>query len=376
VRPLPLALLMLAACTAGGGKDVAPDDTDTTPDTDPVETDTRPDTDPPVDDTDLPVDDTDPVETDPPADDTDTRPVETDPPADDTDTRPVETAPPAEDTDTLPIETDTPPDRAPHLRPRRGAARPLLAVFGDQLAVVDVVTGAATPLGVTLSAADLIEVAVDPRDGAWYGLRRGGAAPVLARLDLCTGVVTDVGTLLVAGRAVSSAEGFTIRGDGSAVVSVSLNGADFPAETLADLNLATGALSNTRTIQSFQDDVDEMFTDGAVWGSDSYVCGAGWCTEVGRVDNAGALQVIDTLDLHVTTFAFNGQASVIYAYNHDFGPGLESLYRIDPATAAATPVGPIDPAGAFAAGPARVRVTAPAPLHRPPGSPATLAKPA
>ena len=263
----------------------------------------------------------------------------------------METDPPADDTDTRPIETDTPPEPLV-CDPDEAPRGPLLAVFGDQLAVVDVVTGAATPLGVTLSAADLIEVAVDPRDGAWYGLRRGGAAPVLARLDLCTGLVTDVGTLLVAGRAVSSAEGFTIRGDGSAVVSVSLNGADFLAETLADLNLATGALSNTRTIQSFQDDVDEMFTDGAVWGSDSYVCGAGWCTEIGRVDNAGALQVIDTLSLHVTTFAFSGQASVIYAYNHDFGPALESLYRIDPATAAATPIGPIDPAGAFAAGPA------------------------
>ncbi|HMV66482.1 MAG TPA: hypothetical protein PKA64_06495, partial [Myxococcota bacterium] len=262
-------------------------------------------------------------------------------PVDDTDTTPVD------DTDGGETGAVEVPEVCATGTDRRG---PLLAIFGDQLAEVDVITGAATPTGVTLSAADLVELAWDPASNAWYALRRGVAGPTLATVDLCTGAVTDVAPLQVAGT-IFAAEAFTIDAAGVAVVSVSLNAADSLSETLADVDLQTGALSNLRPLDTAQDDLDEMFTDGGVWGADAYLCPGGWCTQVGAVDAAGAMHALTTLALHLTTLTFDADATAIYAYNLDQGADQDALYRIDPSTGAETLLGPIDPVGLYTTGP-------------------------
>ncbi|HMV70197.1 MAG TPA: hypothetical protein PKA64_25370, partial [Myxococcota bacterium] len=230
---------------------------------------------------------------------------------------------------------------------------PLLAVFGDRIAEVDRVTGEAGPSIATVQVSDISEVTVDPTSGVVYALRRATATPLLVELDPCRGDVIEVGPITVPGSAVFAAEGLTFRADGALLVSVSLNGSDFLAEKLGEVDPATGVVTNLVPIDSFQDDIDEMFTDGVAWAADAYnTCAGGtWCTQVGPVDAAGALHAIATFPLHLSTLAFNRSGSTIFAYNHLQGAFPEHLYTVDPIGAAATPVGPIDPAGRYPSAP-------------------------
>ncbi len=248
------------------------------------------------------------------------------------------------------IDAPAPPDAAPP----DAALPPLVtSLYGTH-------DGMLVTLNLTTGAEQMV-AAIDPMpsqlafDGeTLHGLINDAGTFTLATVDPCTGAVTTGATLDPGKATIFQLEGFAYSVDEDAlVIAASLNAADAQSETIATVDVTTGALTVLGTVSGTLDgsDIDTLSTfGGGLLGRDATTAGGGFNTQYYDVDDqTGAATALGTtIGQHVTKLAFDADTSTVYAWQFE-GANPFTLATLDPNSGALTPIG-VTHAGAAMAG--------------------------
>lgn len=167
-----------------------------------------------------------------------------------------------------------PPDAAP---PDAAPAVPdtLFAFLNGSLFRVDLATATLTEVGATgLEANSFSDAEWDGAAGVARVVVNGFTAPHLATMDLCTGTVTTGPRLSLDASDLSIAEAFTVDPTtGTLYAAIDADGgAPNISETMATIDLATGAATVLGPVTTLQNDIDQLvWTDAGLVGLDVLV---------------------------------------------------------------------------------------------------------